>query len=64
MLQAHVAISNGLRQLVRRVDADERGQSMVEYGLLAMLIAVGVIAAVTLVGGRLQSVFNSIANSL
>jgi len=37
---------------------------MVEYGLLAMLIAVGVIAAVTLVGGRLQGVFNSIAKSL
>lgn len=43
---------------------DEEGVTAIEYGLIAALIAVVIIIAVTLVGTRLSAVFNSIAASL
>ena len=43
---------------------DERGATAVEYGLLVALIAVVIIAAVTLLGTNLKSMFNSIASSI
>lgn len=43
---------------------DEEGVTAIEYGLIAALIAVVIIIAVTLVGTRLSAVFNSIATSL
>jgi pilus assembly protein Flp/PilA len=43
---------------------DDRGATAVEYGLLVALIAVVIIAAVTLLGGNLSSLFNKAANSL
>lgn len=42
----------------------ERGASAVEYGLLVALIAVVIIAAVTLLGGNLKSIFNKTASSI
>jgi pilus assembly protein Flp/PilA len=43
---------------------EERGASAVEYGLLIALIAVVIIAAVTLLGSHLSDVFNKTANSI
>ncbi len=43
---------------------DEEGVTAIEYGLIAFLIAVVIIAAVTAVGTALQGVFNSIAAAL
>jgi pilus assembly protein Flp/PilA len=42
----------------------ERGASLVEYALLLALIAVVCIAAVTLLGQKASSKFNSIEGSL
>ena len=42
----------------------ERGASAVEYGLLVALIAIIIIAAVTLLGSNLKSIFNKTANSI
>ncbi|MFM7509488.1 MAG: Flp family type IVb pilin [Actinomycetota bacterium] len=42
----------------------ERGASLVEYALLVALIAVVCIAAVTVLGGRLDSQFDSVGASL
>ena len=39
----------------------EDGVAAIEYGLLAALIAVVIITAVTLVGTNLNGVFNSLA---
>lgn len=41
-----------------------KGVTAIEYGLIAALIAVVIIGAVTLVGEKLVNTFNSIANSL
>lgn len=42
----------------------ERGASAVEYGLLVALIALAIIAAVTLLGGNLSALFTRTANSI
>jgi pilus assembly protein Flp/PilA len=43
---------------------DESGASAVEYGLLVSLIAVAIIGAVSALGSKLGSVFNSASQSL
>lgn len=42
----------------------EEGVTAIEYGLIAALIAVVIIAAVTLVGGNLVATFNAVAAAL
>ena len=43
---------------------DEEGATAIEYGLIAALISVVIIAAVTTVGTNLTGVFTSVATSL
>lgn len=43
---------------------DDAGATAIEYGLIAALIAVVIVTAVTTVGGRLSNTFGSVANSL
>ena len=45
-------------------NGDEKGATMVEYGLMLALIAIVCIAAVTLVGTNAKAVFNDIASKL
>ena len=47
-----------------RLEREEKGATAVEYGLMVGLIAVVIIAAVTLLGSKLQGLFNSIAGAL
>lgn len=42
----------------------EKGQGMVEYGLIIALVAIAVIAAVMLLGGSIKGIFNSAAGTL
>jgi pilus assembly protein Flp/PilA len=43
---------------------DESGATAIEYGLIAALIAVAIIAAATTLGGNLSNVFSTIATTL
>jgi pilus assembly protein Flp/PilA len=43
---------------------DESGATAIEYGLIAALIAVGIIAAATTLGGSLSGLFNRISTQL
>ncbi len=43
---------------------DTSGATAIEYGLIAAGIAVAIIAAIALVGGSLENMFNNVANSL
>ncbi len=43
---------------------DESGATAIEYGLIAGLIAVVIVAAVTTVGTKLTNSFNKVGNSL
>ena len=49
---------------VKRFVADESGATAIEYGLIAALIAVVVITAVTAIGDNLKGTFNNVANSV
>ena len=47
-----------------RFAQDESGATAIEYGLIAALIAVGIIAAATLLGNNLSGLFNGISTRL
>lgn len=53
-----------LRQFLRSFAADESGATAIEYGLLAALIAVAIIAGATLLGGGLNDLFTRVANCM
>lgn len=53
-----------LKHLVKFQNRDERGATAVEYGLMVALIAVVIIAAVTLLGNNLNVMFDQIANAI
>jgi len=53
-----------LVQFVRQFVRDEEGVTAIEYGLIAALIAVTIILAVTAVGDNLDAVFDAIAANL
>ncbi len=53
-----------MKALLTRLWRNEEGQDLAEYALLIALIALVVIAAVTLLGTQIQTVFNNIANAL
>jgi pilus assembly protein Flp/PilA len=43
---------------------DEEGASLAEYGLLLALIAVVCIAGMTTLGGKINTMFNTLAGSI
>ena len=50
--------------LIGRFVRNESGATAIEYGLIAALISVVIITAVTLVGGNLSTTFTNISNAL
>jgi pilus assembly protein Flp/PilA len=53
-------MSNIFSRFVR----DESGATAIEYGLIAALIAVVIIGAVTTVGSNLSGTFNTVSGSV
>ena len=53
-----------MRQLLSRFLADQSGATAIEYGLIAALISVAAIAAMTGIGTKLGSTFNNVSNKL
>ncbi|HEY9079919.1 Flp family type IVb pilin [Magnetovibrio sp.] len=51
-------------KLMTRFTRDENGATAIEYGLIAALIAVVIIGALTLLGTTLETKFNEVSNSL
>ena len=49
---------------IRAHTNDERGASLVEYALLVALIAVGCIAAVSLLGSSASSKFSALGSAI
>ncbi len=52
-----------IRLLVKLV-ADESGATAIEYGLIAALISVAIVSAITTVGQHLSATFNTVATKL
>jgi len=53
-----------MKNLFSRFVTDETGVTAIEYGLIAALIAVVIIGAVSTLGSRLSTTFSSVAASL
>jgi pilus assembly protein Flp/PilA len=68
-LSIHFKGSTQMRELIQlAVDRwnqrDERGQTLVEYGLLLALIAIVVIAVLIVLGPAVSGIFRSVNNQL
>jgi pilus assembly protein Flp/PilA len=59
MLAQMIKFQNKFAQL-----RDERGATAVEYGLMVALIAIVIIAAVSLLGTHLSTLFQTTANNV
>ena len=53
-----------MKNLVSRFLKDESGATAIEYGLIAALIAVVIIAGVTTLGGNLNTTFTNLSTNV
>jgi len=53
-----------MKTLFSRFASDESGATAIEYGLIAALIAVAAIGAMTSIGNSLNNTFNNVSNHL
>ena len=49
---------------IRKIIHNRKGATAIEYGLIAALISVVIIAALQLTGNSLKTVFNNISSAL
>ena len=53
-----------MKNKIAHFHKDERGATAIEYGLIAALIAVAMITAVTTLGNNVGNTFNTVANGM
>ena len=53
-----------MRKLINKFLGDKNGATAIEYGLIAALIAVAIIAGVTAVGTQLSTAFGKVSTSI
>lgn len=51
-------------KILRKLMRNEKGATAIEYGLIATLIAIAAITAMTSVGNKLTTTFNNVSNNL
>ena len=51
-------------KIIKKIFKNEDGATAIEYGLIAALIAVAAITAMTSLGTNLTTTFNRVANNL
>jgi pilus assembly protein Flp/PilA len=56
--------TRAMTKLAREFLADDSGATAIEYGLIASLVSIGVIAALKTVGSGLITVYNQVATNL
>ena len=50
--------------ILKKIRKDESGATAIEYGLIAALVSVAAIGALTALGGSLQTMFTAVSNAL
>ena len=50
--------------ILKKVRKDESGATAIEYGLIAALVSVAAIGALTAMGGSLNTMFEAVSKSL
>ena len=53
-----------IKQVFATVMKDESGQDLIEYALVAGLIGLGAVVAMTGLSGKISNAFNSVGSSL
>lgn len=53
-----------MNKLIRKFRRDDSGVTAIEYGLIAALIAIVLITALTLIGSTLSDKFNIVATAI
>ena len=53
-----------MKEMLRKLISDESGQGMTEYALILALVAVGAIAAMTLLRTQIVAVFGRVTAAL
>jgi pilus assembly protein Flp/PilA len=53
-----------MNKLFARFAKDESGATAIEYGLIASLISVAIIGALTTLGGKISTTFGSVSAQL
>jgi len=53
-----------MNKLIARFAKDESGATAIEFGLIAALISVVIITAVTTLGGNLEGIFEELADKV
>ncbi len=51
-------------QMIRKIFTNKKGATAIEYGLIAALIAVAAIGAMSALGTKLGQTFNGVANGM
>ncbi len=51
-------------KIISKLMKDESGATAIEYGLIAALIAVVIIAGATFIGNKLNTTFSAVASNL
>lgn len=67
MCNRYLNLENEMKTLWKNIQQflrDEEGVTAIEYALIAALIAVVIIAAVTLVGNEVSDTFNTVGTTL
>lgn len=59
-----IVIMRRLKGFIKSFTAREEGQTLTEYGLILFFIAVVAVAAVTLLGGRVSTMFDEIRTAI
>jgi pilus assembly protein Flp/PilA len=57
-------VMNKFTSAVQAFIADENGVTAIEYGLIASLIGVAMVAAATTLGGKLNDVFTYVSGKI
>ncbi len=50
--------------ILKKIRKDESGATAIEYGLIAALVSVAAIGALTALGGSLTTMFTTVSNAL
>jgi len=53
-----------MHRVIRDIAKDESGATAIEYGLIAALVSVAAIAALTAMGSSLEQMFNKVSGEL
>lgn len=51
-------------KILKKIRMDESGASAIEYGLVAALVSVAAIGALTAMGSSLKTMFQQVSNAL